>query len=193
MKFSKMIPLALVAAMACAFTAHAAEVGGQKVDDVAVVSGNYLKLNGAGIRSIGPANIYLVALYLTKKQNTAEGAQSVAGPKRLSLNFQRDVKAADLGQLFVTAANKNSTKEQKAQVVNQITQLGEIFGELADFKKGDLLTVDWNPEKKSTTVAVNGKAAGAPLSDEAFFNAVLRIWVHEPSVYPELTAQVLGK
>lgn len=192
MKFFKILPIALLSAVACSFSVHAAEVSGQKVEDTAVVAGKTLKLNGAGIRSIGEAHIYLVAMYLTEKKNTEAGVLSVAGPKRLSLTFQRDLKAEALGQLFITASTKNSTKAEQAKVVNQIVQLGDIFAAMADLKKGDILTLDWTPGKGSI-MALNGKAQGDPLPEVEFFNSLLRIWVHEPSTYPELTAQVLGR
>src|SRR3990167_7889626 len=125
LNFVKFASIALLITT-CSLSTLAADVGGVKVDDTAVVGGRTLKLNGSGMRANGAVNLFALGLYLTDKKFSPADVQSVTGPKRLSLNFQRDFKADDLGQLFVTAMNKNSSKEEKAKIINQTMKFGEI-------------------------------------------------------------------
>ncbi len=167
--------LVTLTCLALAFTgaAHAAEVSGVKVDDTATVAGKSLVLNGAGMRKKFVINVYVAALYLSEKKSSPADVQALATPKRVTLYIQREVSSDEFGQLFITSMNKNSTKEEKAKVINQTGKFGEMFASLDKVKKGDVIHLDWIPGQ-GTVSTVNGKATGETLPDIAFYNAVLR-------------------
>lgn len=182
---------ACVLAAASFLSAHAADVGGVKVDDTATVGGKTLKLNGAGTRIVGGGTkLFIVGMYLTEKVTTPAEMQSIAGPKRIYLNFQRNFKEEEMGQMFIVAMNKNSTKEEKSKIVNQITQFGDLVSSIGAPQVNDVMTMDWVPGK-ATTVSFKGKKLG-DVEDLAFFSALQRIWIGEQVADPVLKVQILG-
>ena len=189
-QFKKWAPLALLA-LAFALPAQARDVSGVKVDDTATVGGKELKLNGAGMRAIVFIKFYAIGLYLPEKKSTPDEVQAEAGPRRVSLTIQREINSEEFGQLFITSMNKNSTKEEKAKVVNQTVKFGEMFASLDKVVKGDIITLDWIPGT-GTVRTLNGKKIGETLSGIDFYNAVLRIWLGDSPAQESVKKELLG-
>ena len=179
-------------ALACAMSVQAADIGGVKVEDTATVAGKTLVLNGGGMRQIFVVKVYAAALYLSEKKILAADVQALATPKRVALHIQREVNSDEFGQLFITSMNKNSTKEEKAKVINQTVKFGEMFSNLPPVKKGDIVTLDWVPGS-GTVSTLNGKQIGETLPDIAFYNAVLRIWIGDNPVQSDVKRGLLGE
>lgn len=179
-------------ALACALSAQAADIGGVKVEDTATVAGKTLVLNGGGMRQIFVVKVYAAALYLSEKKTSAADVQALTTPKRVALHIQREVNSEEFGQLFITSMNKNSSKEEKAKVINQTVKFGEMFASLPPVKKGDIVTLDWVPGS-GTVSTLNGKQIGETLPDIAFYNAVLRIWIGENPVQSDVKRGLLGE
>lgn len=189
-QFKKLIPLSLLT-LAFAMPAQAVDIGGVAVPDTATVAGKTLKLNGAGMRAILFIKFYAIGMYTEEKKTTPADVQALTGPRRISLHIQREASSEEFGQLFITAMNKNSTKDEKSKIISQTTKFGEIFASLDVVKKGDLVTVDWIPGTGSV-VNVNGKKIGDTLPDIAFFNALSRIWLGEMPAQESVKRQLLG-
>lgn len=189
--FKSLIPLCALA-LAFALPAQAADVAGVKVEDSATVGGKTLVLNGAGMRQILFIKVYAAGLYLAEKKTSAADVQALTTPKRVALHIQREVNSDEFGQLFITSMNKNSTKEEKAKVINQTVKFGEMFASMDKVKKGDVVTLDWIPGT-GTVSGINGKQIGEALPDIAFYNAVLRIWLGENPVQGDLKKALLGE
>ena len=179
-------------ALTCAISAQAADIGGVKVEDTATVAGKTLILNGGGMRQIFVVKVYAAALYLSEKKTSAADVQALTTPKRVALHIQREVNSDEFGQLFITSMNKNSSKEEKAKVINQTVKFGEMFASLPPVKKGDIVTLDWVPGS-GTVSTLNGKQIGETLPDVAFYNAVLRIWIGENPVQSDVKRGLLGE
>jgi hypothetical protein len=178
--------------MGCALPACAAEISGIKFDDTTSVGGKSLVLNGLGMRQIIVVKVYAAGLYLTEKKTTSADVQALTTPKRIALNMQREVNSEEFGQLFITSMNKNSTKEEKAKVINQTVKFGEMFASMDKVKKGDVITLDWIPGT-GTVSSLNGKQIGESMPDIAFYNAVLRIWLGDNPVQGDLKRGLLGE
>ena len=179
-------------ALAGTLTVQAAAVGGIKLDDAATVGGKSLVLNGIGMRQIFVVKVYAAGLYLSEKKTSAVDVQALTTPKRISLVIQREIDSDEFGQLFITSMNKNSSKEEKAKVINQTVKFGEMFASMEKVKKGDIVTLDWIPGT-GTVSGLNGKQIGEALPDIAFYNAVLRIWIGENPVQSDLKRALLGE
>lgn len=180
--------------LSCFMPAVAVEIGGVKVDDVTTVAGKELKLNGAGMRQILVIKVYAIGMYLPeKKEMTTADVMALPAdkPRRIALHIQREINSDEFGQLFITSMNKNSTKEEKAKVVNQTTKFGEMFAALEPVKKGDIVTLDWIPGQ-GTSSTLNGKKIGETLPDIAFYNAVSRIWLGETPAQENVKRALLG-
>lgn len=179
-------------ALACAMSVQAADIGGVKVEDTATVAGKTLVLNGGGMRQIFVVKVYAAALYLSEKKTSAADVQALTTPKRVALHIQREINSDEFGQLFITSMNKNSSKEEKAKVINQTVKFGEMFASMPAVKKGDIVTLDWVPGS-GTVSTLNGKQIGESLPDIAFYNAVLRIWIGENPVQSDVKRGLLGE
>lgn len=191
-KYLKFLVTLTCLALTLTGAAHAADVSGVKVDDTTTVAGKNLVLNGAGMRKKFVINVYVAALYLSEKKSNPADVQALSTPKRVTLYIQREVNSDEFGQLFITSMNKNSTKEEKAKVINQTGKFGEMFASLEKVKKGDVIHLDWIPGQ-GTVTTVNGKVTGETLPDIAFYNAVLRIWLGEAPAQDDLKDALLGK
>jgi hypothetical protein len=173
-------------------TGWAAEVAGVKLEDKAQVAGKELVLSGAGLRTKTVFKIYVLGIYLNKKETTPAGVYNAPGPKRAQLTMLRDLSGDEFGSAFLAGINKNLDKEEKAKLVNQLLKLGEVFEKIAGLKKGDVVHADWVPGT-GTTITVNGKAVIEPLPDQLFYNAILRIWYGDKPAEVALRAALLGE
>lgn len=179
---------------ALAQSALALEVGGVKFEEKIKLANTDLVLNGAGLRTKAIFKVYAAALYLPEKKNTVEGIMALNGPRRVMLVMLRDVSSEDFGQSFMTGFNNNSSSAEKKKLINQTVQFGEMFTQMPNLKKGDVLTLDWIPGPKGGTQStLNGKPVGALIAEQIFFDAVLRIWLGDKPADSALKPQLLGE
>jgi Chalcone isomerase-like len=179
------------AAWAWQVPAAAADVAGVKLEESVKVAGKDLKLNGAGVRTRAVFKVYAMGLYLGKKETTTDAVLASPGPRRITLSMLREVSGDDFGQAFMTGINANSSKEEKSKIVGQMVKLGEIFVAQGGLKKGDLINIDWLPEK-GTQIELNGKPLGDVFPDAAFYNALLKIWLGDKPADTSLKPLLLG-
>ena len=158
--------------------AHAGvvDVAGVKVPDEAIVANSNLLLNGAGVRYKGPFKVYTAALYLNRKVSTPEAAHAAPGAKRIVLTMLRDIKAEELGSLFMRSMEQNTPKADLLKVLPVLPRMGEIFVEQRKMLSGDSITIDWIPGT-GTVLSVRGKLQGQPFKEPEFFHAMLDIWL----------------
>ena len=158
--------------------AHAGvvDVAGVKVPDEAIVANSNLLLNGAGVRYKGPFKVYTAALYLNRKVSTPEAAHAAPGAKRIVLTMLRDIKADELGSLFMRSMEQNTPKADLLKVLPVLPRMGEIFVEQRKMLSGDSITIDWIPGT-GTVLSVRGKLQGQPFKEPEFFHAMLDIWL----------------
>lgn len=177
-------------------SAGAAEINGVKFDDKMKVGGKELVLNGLGMRTKFVVKVYAAGLYLQEKQSTVEGVLKAEGPRRMRLVMMRDITSDDFGNAFMTGLNDNVDKAEKSKIVGQISKFGEMFAMLEGLKKGDVLDLDWIPGT-GTQNSLNGKPIGEVTQDQAFYNAVMKIWLGpkpvDSSLKPKLLAPAADK
>ncbi len=171
--------------------AMAAEVAGVKIDDDATVANQKLVLNGAGIRTRLVFKVYVAALYLTQKKSDTKDILALSGAKRVGVTMLREVSSDELGQALITGIRKNSTPEETRRFGLQLLAMGDIFGKIPKLKKGETFSVDWIPNS-GTVVVVDGKPVADPIPDEAFYNAILKIWLGDEPADAGLKPAMLG-
>ena len=169
----------------------AVEVSGIKISDTTKVANKDLKLNGAGTRIKAIFKVYTAALYLPEKKTLVADVLALPGPRRVTLVMLRDVSSDDFGQAFMTGLNNNTDSTEKAKIIKQIMQFGELFASLPGLKKGDVLHLDWIPGS-GTQCELNGKRIGELMPDLIFYNAILKIWLGEKPVDRSLKPALLG-
>jgi long-chain acyl-CoA synthetase len=168
--------------------ALAAEVGGVKLDDKISLGGKELVLNGAGIRTKLVFKVYVASLYLPAKAGDLAGVLA-ASPRRVQLNLLRDLSADELAGALADGIKDTSSAEQVAAVKTQTEQLLSIMKSVGQAKTGEVVTMDFVGGE--TRIAFNGQAKGS-IAGEPFNAALMRIWLADKPVQPDLRKAMLG-
>ncbi|WP_034348514.1 chalcone isomerase family protein [Noviherbaspirillum massiliense] len=171
---------------------NAAEVAGVKLEDTVKVGGQELKLNGAGIRHKVIFKVYVAGLYLSEKKSTVQDVLAATGPRRVKIVTLRDIGSEEFGRGLMSGIQLNLDRTEKAKLTNQLLKLGEVFAQIPELKKGDVVLVDWIPNT-GTVMYVDGKQIVEPLPDIAFYNALLKMWLGEKPLDVKLKPLLLGQ
>jgi hypothetical protein len=153
-----------------------------------VNSDTSLVLNGAGIREKFFMDIYIGALYLPVKTPDANAILGDTGPASILMHFlYKEVSKKKItdGWNEGLAAN-TSTAEMKA-LKPDLEKFNNLF---LTVRKGDVIRIDYLPGT-GTEVRINGKWRGT-VKGEAFFRALLKIWLGSSPVTRDLKAGMLG-
>lgn len=181
---------ALVAALGA--SAGQIDVAGVKIEDSLDVNGSKLQLNGAGIRYKTIIKVYTASLYLGRKAATPEEVLAAPGTKRVAITMLRDIDANELGKGLTRGLEDNSPKSEMAQLIPGLLRMSQMFSEQKNLKAGDTFTIDWVPGQ-GTVIHVKGVLQGDPIKEQAFFNALLRIWLGGTPADYKLKEALLGQ
>lgn len=184
--------LACAALTATGAPAAQVEVGGVKLEDRLELSGSTLQLNGAGIRYKTVLKVYTAGLYLGRKAATPEEVLAAPGPKRVAITMLRDIDANELGKLFTKGVEENSPKAEMVHLIPGLLRMGQMFADQKQLRAGDTFTVDWLPGT-GTLITVRGVPQPDPIKEQAFFNALLRIWLGPVPADWKLKDALLGR
>ncbi|MBY0464590.1 MAG: chalcone isomerase family protein [Burkholderiales bacterium] len=180
----------LAVASTCAW-AQPAELEGVKLEPAMQVASAPLVLNGAGLRTRAFFKVYVAALYVPKKSADAATLLAQTGPRRVAITMLRDVDAATFAGALNDGLKDNHTEAQLAALKPQIDQLNAAFKQVGEAKKGDLIQLDFAPDV-GTRVVVNGQPRGSAMAGDAFFSALLRIWLGDKPADGGLKKGLLG-
>ena len=157
-------------------------VSGVPLEETITVAGVPLKLNGAGYRKRGYFKIDVTALYLQQKYNTLDAVEKAPGVKRLQLTIQQDVTGSQASRYFLIDFEASATPAEFAQLISEVSQIGDIYSALPKIKKGDVVTMDWIPGK-GLIATLNGNvltphgAASPYMNSELLARVMLRMYV----------------
>ncbi|MGJ7511664.1 chalcone isomerase family protein [Variovorax sp. GT1P44] len=188
----RVIALSTLALASFAASATQIDVAGVKLDEAIDLKGSKLQLNGAGVRYKAVFKVYTAGLYLGTKAGTPEEVLAAPGPKRIAITMLRDIDANELGKLFTRGVEDNSPKGEMSQLIPGLLRMSQVFSEQKQLKAGDSFTVDWLPGT-GTSIAVRGVPQGDPIKEQAFFNALVRIWLGPNPADWKLKDALLGK
>ncbi|TAK79178.1 MAG: hypothetical protein EPO01_01180 [Aquabacterium sp.] len=168
----------LACCLAAAFPALAEQVadldGQAQFPTTAMVAGTRLQLNGAAVRKRGYFKPDAVAIYLPAKATTLDGVVGMKGPKRMQVHVLRELDGATISRYFVNDFKLVSTEEEFKQLINEVAQVGKVYGSLHRVYKGDVILIDWIPGKGIVST-MNGKPLGTPIQSELLFEISLRM------------------
>ena len=156
------------------------------------LAGANLVLNGAGVRYRFVVQVYSAGLSLAAKADTPEAVLAAPGPKRLAVTILREIDANELGRLFTRGMQDNAPKAEFSKSIPGTLKLADIFAARIKLLKGDNFSVDYVPGS-GTTVVINGKAAGEPIAEPEFFEALMRIWLGPNPADDALKEALLGR
>ena len=176
-----------------ALSVEAAELEGVRLEDGVRVDGQELQLNGMALRTRYQFfKVYVAGLYLPQKTASSEAAIEGHGAKRISLTMVRDASAEQFVESIDHGLRGNNSDAQLAEVKPQVDALYEKIRAVKEANKGMRIVLDYSPSSSSTTLFVDGAAQGAPMAGEAFYRALLRIWLGENPVQDDLKKALLG-
>jgi Chalcone isomerase-like len=182
--------IVLTVAITTAFDVSAVEVVGQRIPDQITLDDTELVLNGAGIRTLVFLKIYVGALYLPTKQTTAANVLASNGAKRLALHLLRDLSAAQISSALDDMSNNLAAAEREA-FKDRFLELKATMAAVGAAKKNSILTIDFTPSA-GLRIALDGVQKGNTIEGEAFYRALLGIWLGDKPVDSALKRGMLG-
>ena len=190
----KLIPLIVACGTATLIHTNiaASEISGVKLDDRVTIGEHTLILNGAGGLARAGIKMYVAAFYMrVRKKTLQEVSELTWWSKRITVTMLRDTSSDDLGESIVAGIRKNSTPEETRRFGLQLSKIGEALGKFPKLRKGSSLSLDWVPSR-GTVVGVDGAAVCDPIPDEAFYEAILKVWLGNNPVDVNLKNDLLG-
>ena len=188
----RVIALSTLAFASLAASAAQIDVAGVKLDDAIDLHGSKLQLNGAGVRYKAVFKVYTAGLYLGKKVETTEDVLAAPGAKRMTVTMLTDIDANELGKLFTRGVEDNSPKGEMSQLIPGLLRMSQVFFDQKQLKPKDTFTIDWIPGT-GTVISVKGVPQGDPIKEQAFFNALARIWLGPNPADWKLKDALLGR
>ena len=184
MKMQTLRRLVSALVLGCAVSGAWAEVdvSGVALDEAVTVAGQQLHLNGAGYRKRGYFKIDVTAVYLPTKMTSLEAIENAPGVKRVQLTIQQDVTGSQASRYFLIDFEASATPAEFAQLINEVSQIGDIYSALPKIKKGDIVTMDWVPGK-GLIATLNGNvltphgAASPYMNNELLGRVMLRMYI----------------
>ena len=185
--------LLLLAAWLAAFAALALDIGHTRLPERVRLApeGTELVLNGAGLRSRFRFEIYVIGIYLPERQRTDQAVLAHPGAKRIRIVMLRDVSAKQMTEALVGVMQKNNPPAELAAAQSGIEEFRATLLALARVPTGTVFDIDYAP-RVGTRLAVDGIPRSAPIAGEAFYRAVLRIWIGDKPEQPGLKDALLG-
>jgi hypothetical protein len=162
------------------------------LEDRIRIDGHELQLNGMALRTRVIFKVYVAGLYLPEKAASAQAAIEARGAKRIVLVMMREASAQQFFESIESGMRANNSEAQIAAVKTQTEELMTMIRAVGQAKKGMRIALDYAPSEAGTTLFVDGVAQGKPMSGEAFYQALLRIWLGEDPVQLDLKEALLG-
>jgi hypothetical protein len=184
--------LALASLLAASIGVQAAVIEGQQFDDRIRLADTELVLNGVGLRAVAWFKGYAAGLYLGRKAGTAEAALAAPGPKRVRMKMMVEVESKEFAKAFGKGMKRNLGVAERDALADRIERFDRTVLALGVLKKGDVVDLDWLPAR-GLVLSVNGLARGEPFAGEAFYAAILKIFIGPDPVDDKLKAGLLGQ
>ena len=166
---------------------HAASLAGVTLPDTVQVGGTTLVLNGLGLRKKFVVKVYVAGLYLQQKSSDPDTIIKADAPKRIVMQFVRDVSKSQIADAFNEGFNNNAPDAEKTMKAD----IDRLLGALDPVKEGDQMVFTYVPGT-GTTFAINGKeklTIGAP----AFGPVLFSVWLGPKPPTADLKKGMLGQ
>lgn len=168
------------------------EIASVHFGDHAMVAGQSLDLNGAGLRTRFFFKVYTIGLYLPRKTGSADAAIDEPGPKRIRFVMTRTVSAKDMIEALEKAMQANNSAAELQALDPRLDQFKKLLLSFGEATKGSEYCLDYVPGQ-GTHLAVNGVIKDAPVPGEDLFRALMRAWLGPKPVQDNLKEALLGK
>ncbi len=144
MRKTVLIIAVMMLVMASAAELRAATLAGVSMPDTAQVAGKSLVLNGVGLRTKFVVKVYVAGIYLEQKSSDANAILKSDAPKRLVMQFVRDVSKKQMTDAFEESFKDNSPEAAKTMK----TDIDRMLAALEDLKEGNQMVLRMSPERE---------------------------------------------
>lgn len=175
--------------IATTFSVSAQEVAGVKVDAKLTLEEQTLVLNGAGTREKFWMDMYVGALYLTKKSSNAKEIIESKEAAAIKLNIVSGMITSDKMISAINEGFENATNKNTASLKAKIDKYKSFFKE--EIKKGDSF-VFMNVPNEGVVIYKNGVKKGT-IEGHDFKKALFGIWLCDKPADKGLKGKMLGK
>jgi len=180
--------LAFIVLLCAGTAAAAATVDDVKVPETATVAGKTLQLNGAGLRTKFFVHVYVGALYLPQKTQSADAAIGMDGPDRVLMHMLYAASRSQMTDAFNDDFHDNLSRDGYAALKDRINTFLDYFG---DTHHGEEITIDYAPGT-GTQVTIDGQVKGT-IPGEDFHRAVMLVWLGRDPADGGLKRAMLGQ
>jgi len=182
------ISLAIVTFVgASTFGLHAASLAGVTLPDTVQVGGKTLVLNGLGLRKKFVVKVYVAGLYLEQKSSDPGAIIKADAPKRIVMQFLRDVSKNQIVDAFDESFNNNTPDAKKTMKAD----IDRLLDALEPLKEGDQMVFTYIPGT-GTTLAINGKEK-LTIAAPAFGPVLFSVWLGPKPPTADLKKGMLGQ
>jgi hypothetical protein len=146
-------------------------VNGVTFPGTVTVGTQTLVLNGVALRKKAIFKVYQAGLYLPAKSKSADSILAADAPRRMVMQFLRDVDKEKMCEAWDDAL-KNNTPDASAQLKTEFTTL---CGYMADMKETQQMVFTYLPGT-GTEVMIAGTAKGTIVGKD-FADALFKAWI----------------
>jgi hypothetical protein len=168
---------------------HAIEIQGVTPAPQVQVSGQTLRLNGAGLRTFTllmiPIKIYVAAFYTPGQFRTAEAVMNSGGPMQFDFTFLRAVGQGDVTKAWSSQFAQSASYTYPGYATDRDAFIA-MFGPLQSMGMERVQFVGTN-----TLVFDSGTLKGTIMGRD-FQKAFLSLWFGSKAVSPDLKTALLG-
>jgi hypothetical protein len=136
-----------------------------------VVDGHTLTLNGMALRKKAIFKVYVAGFYLPAKSSDADAIIAADQPRRMVLEFVRNVSKDQM----CDAMNEGLAKNTTSPSAELSAKFGQFCGMMAPVEKGQQFVFTYVPGQ-GTTVEVAKKKTGT-IQGKDFADALFRSWI----------------
>ncbi len=172
-----------------AFQATALTLDGHTIPDTLQAGPSQLVLNGAGIRKKVVFDVYLAALYTSRKTNQASELINSTQPRLLRLTLLRDIDSASLAEALNDGLKDNTNDAQWQAIRPAAEKFASLLLQHKDLKKGSVIDILFTGA--GVAVSALGKQQSA-IADVDFSRALLAVWLGSDPAQSSLKRALLG-
>jgi Chalcone isomerase-like len=113
------------------------------------------------------------------------------GAKRLRMVMTVDVDAEEFVKAFHKGVDRNTPPDERPKLAERMGRFDAVVRALSKLKKKDVIDLDHLPDR-GLLLSYNGKPRGEPIAGEDLYAALLRCFIGDKPVDPELKIGLLG-
>lgn len=167
------------------------QLEGQTFASQLSLAGTELQLNGVGLRAVAWLKAYAAGLYLPKRTRLAGEALDMSGPKRVQLRMLLDGPSQEFVKALDRGVARNSSESEFAAMRERLARLTQAIAALGKVRKGDVIDLDYDP-RRGMAFSHNGRLLGEVVDGHDLYPAVLKIFIGDKPVDPEMKIGLLG-